>query len=172
MPDSVNIPPQTPMKRYKLPILAALVAALTLGGCGQLDRLLIRQQVAPGQTVVTTDAAGQVEAVISPPVTNYVVSPAVATVTAVAGALPIPWAGTVASLLGLGASLYVGARRRRLTVALVEGIEAGRVLLQASPEGRALDAQVRDALIHHQEIAGVLGAAATLVSKYTQNTVK
>lgn len=152
--------------------LAILTVALLSVGCSQLDSALIREQVTPGQTITSTNAVGHVELITLPPVTNYTVAPAVGTVTAIAGALPIPWAGTIASILGLGASLYVGARRKKLTVALVEGIEAGRTLLQASPEGRALDAQVKDALIHHQEIAGVLGAAARLVSQYTSNTCK
>lgn len=154
-------------------LLAALLAiALLAVGCAQLDRALIRERVTPAQTVQTTNSAGQVESVILPPVTNYVVNPVVAGTASIASALPIPWAGTIGTAVGLLASLYVSARRKKLSIALVEGIEAGRVILQTTPEGQILDSKIKDELIHHQEIAGVLSAASKLVSTYTSNTVK
>ena len=155
---------------------ATLAAVLTIAvitvGCAQLDRALIREQVTPAQTVQATNSAGQVEIVTLPPVTNYVLNPVVAGTASVASALPIPWAGTIATLVGLLASLYVSARRKKLSIALVEGIEAGRVILQTTPAGQVLDAKIKDELIHHQELSGVLGAASRLVSTYTANTVK
>lgn len=156
----------------RVTLAAVLAIAVITVGCAQLDRAVIREQVMPAQTVQTTNSAGQVESVILPPVTNYVVNPVVTGTAGAVSAIPLPWAGTAGTLAALLASLYVSARRKKLAVALVEGIEAGRMVLQASPEGQALDTKIKDELIHHQEISGVLSAASKLVSEYTDNTVK
>ncbi|MDE2102584.1 MAG: hypothetical protein KGL39_35380 [Patescibacteria group bacterium] len=121
---------------------------------------------------------------VTPPVTNLVqvVIPAttstqlvpnssVATGIQAAGAIPLPFAGVAAGLLGWLYTAYAAARNKKLASALVTGIEAGRQILQSTPEGQKLDAKVKDALIQHQELAGVLNQASALVNSLTGNTV-
>lgn len=109
----------------------------------------------------------------SPPVTvtNLVPKQVVKTATDVVGALPVPFAGTAAVFLGWLYTGYAAIRNRRVSAALVQGIEAGRKILQETPEGQRLDAKVKDLLIHHQEVSGVLDAASRLVNRYTGDTV-
>jgi hypothetical protein len=68
--------------------------------------------------------------------------------------------------------MYASGRNKKLAAALVTGIEAGRQILQTTSEGQKLDAKFKDMLIAHQEAAGVLNAASTLVNTLTGNTVK
>lgn len=84
--------------------------------------------------------------------------------------LPVPFAGTIAMVLGWVYSAYAALRNRRVAKALVLGIESGRRLLLETPEGQRLDARIKDALVKHQEWAGALGETRRLVERYTGTT--
>lgn len=144
-------------------IIAALAYAVT--GCGTIQRALLTETVSP---VVTNAVSGDV----SGGVTNYAPNPvAVATAQTVA-ALPFPFAGTAGIALGWLITAYASIKNKRLASALVTGIDAGRQILQTTPEGQRLDAKFKDMLIQHQDAAGVLNEASKLVNKLTGDTVK
>ena len=63
-------------------------------------------------------------------------------------------------------------RNKKALSAVVLGVEAGRKILQETPEGQKLDAQLKDALIHYQEVAGVLNKVSGIVNNITGDTVK
>jgi len=86
--------------------------------------------------------------------------------------LPIPGAGVIALLAGWAYSAYGAMRNKKLATALVTGIEAGRRILQETPEGQKLDARVKAALMEHQQWAGVLSEAGKVVERYTGETTE
>jgi hypothetical protein len=163
----------------KILLLTAL--ALTFTGCASTEKALLTSTatVTPATTnqVVSVDATtGQsvTNQVVMPPATNvtYAPSPVAVAATQTIAALPFPFAGTAGIALGWLLTAYAAWKNKKLSVALVQGIDAGRQILQTTPEGQKLDAKFKDALIEHQEIAGVLNAASTLVNDYTGDTVK
>ncbi len=143
-------------------------------------------------TVATNDAGAvltNVTVTVVAPVTNYVqkITPAstnmelapnpivqagISTGGNVASGMGLPFAGAGAIALGWLYTGYANLRNKKITAALVTGIEAGRQILQTTPEGQALDAKIKDALIQHQQVAGVLNEVSTLVNNLTDNTVK
>jgi hypothetical protein len=154
------------------------------------NTVTITNVVVVPEVVATNQATGQVEVVepvrtnvvltprveyvYAPPVTvtNLVPRPAVeAGLKAVEGA-PFPMAGLAGILLGWAYSAYAAVRNKKTAVAVIQGIEAGRRILQETPEGQVLDKKIKDALIEHQETAGVLHQVTQLVTSYTGNTVK
>jgi hypothetical protein len=147
---------------------ASFVAILALPGCSTLDSALLTRHdtIEPAITnVVTGD--------VTPAVTNttYTPNPIAQGTASTIGALPLPWCGTAGALLGAGIAMYANFRNKKLAGALVTGIEAGRQILQTTPEGQRLDGMVKEALINHQEAAGVLNAASKMVNDLTSNTV-
>lgn len=148
--------------KTKIIILAA-AAAFSFAGCSALDHLATVQTV----TAATTNAAG----VVTSAITNYGANPIALDAAQTVSALPFPFAGTAGIALGWALTAYAAFRNRKLATALVTGIEAGRQILQTTPEGQKLDAKVKDALIAHQDAAGVLNAASSLVNSLTGNTV-
>jgi hypothetical protein len=152
------------MKKQIL-IICAAVACFAFAGCATVDKSLLTATVAPAATNAVSGA-------ITPAVTNYAPN-AAATVTAQAvSAMPFPFAGTAGIAAGWLLTAYAAWRNRKLASALVTGIDAGRQILQSTPEGQKLDAKFKDLLIQHQDAAGVLDAAASLVNKLTGDTVK
>ena len=166
-----------------------LCVAISVAACTGLDRVVTKPiPVAATNTVeiVTppvrvTNTVGDVEVrattnYIFTVTTNWVVGPDVRpeidAATSIISGLPFPWAGTAGVILGWLATAYVALRNRKVAVAMVQGIEAGRVILQTTPEGKVLDEKVRRALMDHQEMAGVLNAASSLVNAYTGVTTK
>ena len=162
-----------------------IVSVVAFVGCSAIDKTLLTATptITPAVTNqvvhVVADTNGviiatNVEQVIIPSFTNTTYAPApVATATAgIVGALPFPGAGVVGIALGWLLTAYAAIRNRKLAVALVTGIDAGRTILQTTPEGQKLDAKFKDALIQHQEVSGVLQAASKLVNAYTGDTVK
>ena len=127
--------------------------------------------VTGGSTFVTiTPASTNFVPVLAPPTleTNSMISGGISML----GSLPVPGAGAAALALGWLYSAYAAIRNKKVSVALVQGIEAGRQILQTTPEGQKLDAKVKDALLQHQDIAGVLNEVSGLVNAYTGDTVK
>lgn len=105
-------------------------------------------------------------------VANTSVEGGISAVGGVAGSLGVPGAGLIGIVLGWLYPAYAAFRNKKANIALVTGIEAGRQILQETPEGQKLDARMKDALINHQEVAGVLNLVSGLVNRYTGDTVK
>lgn len=107
-------------------------------------------------------------------ITNLVEKPLIGggiqAVTGIASATGIPWGGLAGIVLAWLYTGYAALRNKKLAVALTTGIEAGRVVLQTTPEGQALDKIIKAKLIEHQELAGVLNDASKLVNQYTNTT--
>lgn len=135
--------------------------AVTNAATGEITAPVITQVVTP---VITYDYA--------PPITrtNLVPKPGVEGLIGIGGSLPLPWAGPAGLALGAIYAVYANIRNKKTKVALIQGIEAGRRILQETAEGQKLDARIRAELIQHQAAAGVLNEVAKLVDSYTAPT--
>lgn len=123
--------------------------------------------------VVRTVVMPTIETVITPAyyTTNLVDKPIVTGAVAMAEALPVPYAGLAGGGLALLYSMYRNIRNKKALVAIVQGIDEGRKLLQTTPELQGVDAKIKDILIKHQEVAGVLTQVSGIVNQYTGDTV-
>lgn len=142
-----------------------LLIALAFSGCATVDRAILTATVTPAAT-------NAVSGVITSAVTNYAPNAAATVAAQAVAAMPFPFAGTAGIAAGWLLTAYAAYRNRKLAGALVTGIEAGRVILQTTPEGQQFDSKFRRMLIEHQDAAGVLNAAGRLVNTLTGNTVK
>jgi hypothetical protein len=125
-------------------------------------------------TITVTPPQTNMVFVVTPAVTNQVLAPnsSIQAGIQAAGALPFPFAGLGAIVLGWLYTAYAAFRNKKVSTALVTGIEAGRQILQSTPQGQALDAKFKDALIQHQDVAGVLNEVSAMVNSLTADTVK
>lgn len=99
-------------------------------------------------------------------VTNLVPRASIEAGAKLAGALPVPWAGTVALGLGWLYSAYASIRNKQVSRALVQSVQVGREFLQSTAEGQKLDKAFRDKLERHQEFAGVADQVSKLLKDY------
>lgn len=150
------------MKQIKTYLVAFITIATVAVGCSVMDKAYKKE------TTITPATA------TSPAVTNTVLvdRPELTTAVAVGQTLPIPYVGLGASILGLLYTLYRNIRNKQALVSVVTGIEAGRKILQTTPELQAVDAKIKDFLIAHQEIAGTLQTVSSVVNSYTGDTTK
>ena len=107
------------------------------------------------------------------PVTNLVAKPeALATIEAV-GSVTNTFLPGIGSILALAlGGLYHGyrqVRNRRVTEALVQGVETARAVLTTTPQGQAADAQFVKWLMDHQKEAGVFTTVSGLVEQLSDN---
>jgi hypothetical protein len=197
---NTNESTNTYMKTNRFLALTLIAFALTFAGCAALDKAYKQEVVysPPSTNVVTKYITNTVEVAavtnadntVTPPKTQVIVVPTIETVItparyttnlvdnpavtgtiAVAETLPIPFVGLAGGVIGLLYSVYRNIRNKKALVAVVQGIDDGRKLLQGTPELQAIDAKIRDVLIQHQEVAGVLNAVSDVVNKYTNDTV-
>ena len=111
--------------------------------------------------------------VVQVPVTNLVAKPeALATIEAT-GSIVNTFAPGIGSILALAlGGLYHGYRQlrnRRVTEALVQGVETARAVLTTTPQGQAADAQFVKWLMEHQKEAGVFTTVSVLVDQLSDN---
>lgn len=161
--------------------LALIPLLVLVAGCNTLDKTVMEKKpVAVVQpTTVTNYTSTGTPIIETKTVTNIVyvptgnVTPGVQQVTGLLtdlGTIGVPWAGVAGGVLGWLATLYVGIRRGRVNVALIQGIEASRKILRETPEGQVLDAKIKALLQEHQDVAGVLNEVNKLVNQYTSKT--
>ncbi len=90
-----------------------------------------------------------------------------------AGSMVNLFAPGLGSLLALVAGgLYHGycqVRNRKVTEALVQGVETARAVLTTTPQGQAVDAQFVKWLMEHQKEAGVFSTVSQLVDQVSDN---
>jgi len=164
-------------------LLLTIAAALAFTGCTQIDKALYHAGPprVVGTNAVTTPAFTDNNGVTHPASTNFfpvtVPGPlepntAIQSGINLVGALPVPFAGSAAALLGLLYSSYAAIRNKKATVAVVQGVDAFRVWLNGTPEGQKIDGKLLDYLKSHQEAAGVLNAVSQIVNEHTGDTVK
>ena len=179
-----------------------LIPLLLLAGCTFLDKAYTKQVTAvPGaiiatNTVIVTNtiwvpAITNSVGVVTPPevrsvlvptisltyapptyVTNLIPNSTVTTTFDVAKDIPVPYVGLIGSILGMLYAGYAAWRNKKGVTALVQGVEETRKLLQETPIGQEIDKKVKDFLIKHQEMNGVLDLVSKEVDKTTDNTVK
>ena len=111
--------------------------------------------------------------IVQVPVTNLVAKPeALATIEAT-GSIVNTFAPGIGSILALAlGGLYHGYRQlrnRRVTEALVQGVETARAVLTTTPQGQAADAQFVKWLMEHQKEAGVFTTVSALVDQLSDN---
>lgn len=116
---------------------------------------------------VREEVTPEISVVMSPPrrVTNIVERPGIRGAIDTTGALPIPWAGAGALLLGWAYSAYAAFRNRRVARGLVLSVQAGRKFLAETPEGRALGDKFKEKLQHSQILHGVAPAVKALLDQ-------
>jgi hypothetical protein len=111
--------------------------------------------------------------VVQVPVTNLVAKPeALATIEATGSVINtfVPGVGSIAALALAG--LYHGyrqVRNRKVTEALVQGVETARAILTTTPQGQAADSQFVKWLMDHQKEAGVFTTVSSLVEQLSDN---
>lgn len=64
---------------------------------------------------------------------------------------------------------YRQVRNRKVTAALVQGVETARAILETTPQGQAADAAFVKWLMAHQKEAGVFVAVTDLVDAVADN---
>ncbi len=86
--------------------------------------------------------------------------------------------GLVTPAMNLSASLvalsrerqgYRQLRNRKVSEALVQGVETARAVLTTTPQGQAADAQFVKWLMEHQKEAGVFATVSGLVDQLSDN---
>jgi len=111
--------------------------------------------------------------VVQVPVTNLVAMPEVLATIEAAGSVTNTFLPGVGSILALAlAGLYHGyrqVRNRKVTEALVQGVETARAVLTTTPQGQAADAQFVKWLMEHQKEAGVFATVSGLVDQLSDN---
>ncbi len=136
-----------------------IVLLLLLTSCAGLDNLIMEKEPATGTNGVVTVFTGEV-------------NPTIKTATSFLETLPLPWAGVAGTAIGWLATAYTAIRRKKVNIALVTGIEAGRKILNSTAEGKFFDNAIRTKLIEHQEVAGVLNMVSKIVNDYTSFTTR
>lgn len=122
--------------------------------------------ITPAETAVVVTPEIAVQYAPATYVTNLVPRAEVETGIKAAGALPVPWAGTVALGLGWLYSAYASLRNKQVAKALVQSVQVGREFLQSTPEGEKLDAELKRLLARHQEYAGVAREVRSMLDTY------
>jgi hypothetical protein len=151
------------------------VVYVTNAATGAVAGYMSREPVATNlvSAVVTNFVPVFYTNVVQVPVTNLVGKPeAVATIEAT-GAVVNTFAPGIGSILALAlGGLYHGyrqVRNRRVTEALVQGVETARAVLTTTPQGQAADAQLVKWLMEHQKEAGVFTTVSGLVEQLSDN---
>lgn len=178
-----------------LVFVGALSALCLFSGCDENQSMLFdRAQVSAG--VVQEDSIqlsnGQLVALASLPVEarelvdpakvlkagtevteeQVTVKPVVQTAVKAISYLPFPYADVVGAAVGGILSIFAGWQTRRagkmqkLAVAGIQTIDTVRDILDQTPGGRKIDAQLKEVAIGHQAALGVLNEASALVQRY------
>jgi hypothetical protein len=98
--------------------------------------------------------------------TNLVPRPLVEDGLKATGALPLPYAGTAGLVLGWLYTAYAAWRNKKLSVAVVKSVQAGREFLQSTPEGQQLDQRFKEVLVREQGYDGVVREVRKLLDRY------
>ena len=148
---------------------------VTNGTTGAVAGYLSREPVATNMVtaVVTNVVPVFYTNVVQVPVTNLVAMPEVLATIEAAGSVTNTFLPGVGSILALAlAGLYHGyrqVRNRKVTEALVQGVETARAVLTTTPQGQAADAQFVKWLMEHQKEAGVFATVSGLVDQLSDN---
>jgi hypothetical protein len=107
------------------------------------------------------------------PVTNLVAKPEVEAAIGATGSIVNTFAPGIGSIVALAlGGLYHGyrqVRNRKVSEALVQGVETARAVLTTTPQGKAADAQFVKWLMDHQREAGVFSTVSDLVESVSDN---
>jgi hypothetical protein len=151
------------------------VVYVTNAASGAVSGYMSREPVATNlvSAVLTNFVPVFYTNVVQMPVTNLVAKPeAVATIEAV-GSVTNTFLPGIGSILALAlGGLYHGyrqVRNRRVSEALVQGVETARAILTTTPQGQAADAQFVKWLMEHQKEAGVFATVSGLVDQLSDN---
>ena len=151
------------------------VVYVTNSATGAVSGYATREPVATNMvaTVLTNFVPVFYTNLMQVPVTNLVAKPeALATIEAT-GSIVNTFAPGIGSILALAlGGLYHGyrqVRNRRVTEALVQGVETARAVLTTTPQGQAADAQFVKWLMEHQKHAGVFTTVSALVDQLSDN---
>ena len=111
--------------------------------------------------------------IVQVPITNLVARPEALAAMDAVGSVVNTFAPGIGSIVALAmAGLYHGyrqVRNRKVTEALVQGIETARAVLTTTPQGQAADAQLVKWLMEHQKEAGVFTTVSGLVEQLSDN---
>ena len=151
------------------------VVYVTNAATGAVSGYLAREPVATNlvAAVVTNFVPVFYTNLVQVPVTNLVAKPEAEAAIQAAGSVVNTFAPGIGSILALAlAGLYHGyrqVRNRRVTEALVQGVETARAVLTTTPQGQAADAQFVKWLMEHQKEAGVFTTVSALVDQLSDN---
>ncbi|MEI8082717.1 MAG: hypothetical protein WCI74_12820, partial [Actinomycetes bacterium] len=137
------------------------VVYVTNAASGAVSGYAVREPVATNMVtaIVTNIVPVFMTNLVQVPVTNLVARPEALAAMEAMGSVVNTFAPGIGSMVALAlAGLYHGyrqVRNRRVTEALVQGIETARAVLTTTPQGQAADAQLVKWLMDHQKEAGV-----------------
>jgi hypothetical protein len=107
------------------------------------------------------------------PVTNLVARQEALAAMEAAGAVVNTFAPGIGSIVALAmAGLYHGyrqVRNRKVTEALIQGVETARAVLTTTPQGQAADVQLVKWLMDHQKEVGVFTTVSGRVEQLSDN---
>lgn len=124
---------------------------------GDITPPVFRQIIVP---TITYDYAPAIT------VTNLVPRAGISSIITGAGALPLPFAGTAAALLGWAYSFYASVRNKKVAAGVVQSVQQARNWLQTTPEGTKIDEQIKAILAAHQDSAGIAAEVNKLLAQY------
>lgn len=111
--------------------------------------------------------------VVAVAVTNLVAKPEVEAAIQAGGAVVNTFLPGIGSILALAlGGLYHGyrqVRNRKVTEALIQGVETARAVLETTPQGQSADAAFVKWLMEHQKEAGVFTTVSMLVDQLSDN---
>ena len=64
---------------------------------------------------------------------------------------------------------FAAFRNKKTSIAVIKGAQAVREIIQNTKEGKKLDAKIKQTLIEHQSIAGVVAEVGKLLNRYIPN---
>jgi len=151
------------------------IVHVTNAASGAVAGYAVREPVATNMftAVVTNFVPVFMTNVVHIPLTNLVAKPeALATIEAT-GSVVNTFAPGIGSIVALAlGGLYHGYRQlrnRKVSEALIQGLETARAVLTTTPQGQAADAQFLRWLMDHQKEAGVFSTVSQLVDQLTDN---
>jgi hypothetical protein len=151
------------------------VVYVTNAASGAVSGYAVREPVATNMVtaIVTNIVPVFMTNLVQVPVTNLVARPEALAAMEAMGSVVNTFAPGIGSMVALAlAGLYHGyrqVRNRRVTEALVQGIETARAVLTTTPQGQAADAQLVKWLMDHQKEVGVFTTVSGLVEQLSDN---
>lgn len=152
--------------------LALSLVLLGAGGCSQLDRALLREEITEQMTMTEVISAGVTNVYYSTNYfTNYTAAPMAEFIAETTNVIPV-WGGLISTVLSGALGVYASIRNKRKGQAIAEALvlanEAGRQILRKMPDGDRIDSHFKQALVEEQMALGKADEITKVVKRVTR----